>query len=254
MPHLRRGAVALVAAAALATAGLTVARADSRSAEVLGIVLSVNAADGAFRFREFATDLVWSAFLHRDVEVEREKDRDGGRYRLAPGDIVEVKGTVLATRTILARKIKVLGHSASPSGPVAPPAPSGDSPSGASAASLIKVIGVGMAVRAFAPALNTFINEMLQARDAQTRQTTKVVPILSVSIGINAPGNATIGAAQVAGAADAVARVQAVAALDGNFQGTFSVRALVPVDSLEPWKQVRRVPGVGVSAIIDLKI
>jgi hypothetical protein len=48
--------------------------------------------------------------------------------------------------------------------------------------------------------------------------------------------------------------VQAVASLDGNFSNVFQVKALVPVDSLEPWKQLRRVPGVGVSAIIDLRI
>jgi len=119
---------------------------------------------------------------------------------------------------------------------------------------VIKTLGVGVAVKMFAPQLNGFINALMRAKDAETRQTTKVVPILSISIGIGAPGQATIGAAQVSGAKAAVDRVQAVAALDGNFQGVFHVRALVPVDSLEPWKQLKRVPGVGVSAIIDLKI
>jgi len=119
---------------------------------------------------------------------------------------------------------------------------------------VIKTLGVGVAVKMFAPQLNSFINGILRARDAQTEQTTKVVPILSVSIGIGAPGQATIGAAQVSGSQRAVDKVQAVAALEGNFQGFFHVKALVPVDSLEPWKRLRRVPGVGVSAIIDLKI
>lgn len=119
---------------------------------------------------------------------------------------------------------------------------------------VIKAVGVGAAVKLFAPQLNNFINGLLRARDAETRQTTKVVPILSISIGIGAPGQATIGAAQVSGSKSAVDRVQAVAALDGNFQDVVHVRALVPVDSLEPWKRLRRVPGVGVSAIIDLRI
>ncbi|MDQ7844522.1 MAG: hypothetical protein QN141_05595 [Armatimonadota bacterium] len=119
---------------------------------------------------------------------------------------------------------------------------------------VIKTLGVGVAVKMFAPQLNTFINGLLQARDAQTQQTTKVVPILSISIGIGSPGQATVGAAQVSGTRRAVDRVQAVAMLEGNFQGFFFVKALVPVDSLEPWKRLRRVPGVGVSAIIDLKI
>jgi hypothetical protein len=58
----------------------------------------------------------------------------------------------------------------------------------------------------------------------------------------------------VAGPRAAVQKVEAVAALDANYQGVFQVRALIPVDSLEPWKGLRRVVGVGVSAIIDLKI
>ncbi|MGH2361847.1 MAG: hypothetical protein ACRDGM_15070 [bacterium] len=119
---------------------------------------------------------------------------------------------------------------------------------------IIKTLGVGAAVKLFAPQLNTFINNLLLARDARTRQTTKVVPILSISIGINTPGQATIGAAQVAGPQAAVARVQAVAAIDANYQNVFHIRALIPVDSLEPWKRLKRVVGVGVSAIIDLRI
>lgn len=120
--------------------------------------------------------------------------------------------------------------------------------------SIVKTLGVGVAVKMFAPQLNTFINNLLQAKDVQTNQTTKVVPILSLSLGIGAPSRATIGAAQVAGSKAAVEKVQAVASLDGNFSNVFQIKALVPVDSLEPWKQLRRVPGVGVSAIIDLRI
>lgn len=119
---------------------------------------------------------------------------------------------------------------------------------------LIKTIGIGAAVKAFAPQINGFINNLLQARDAETQETTKVVPILSISIGIGTPGRATVGAAQVSGPKKAVERVQAVAALDANFQDVWQIRALVPVDSLEPWKRLRRVVGVGVSAIIDVRI
>jgi hypothetical protein len=119
---------------------------------------------------------------------------------------------------------------------------------------IIKTIGIGAAVKVFAPQINTFINNLLQARDAETQQTTRVVPILSISIGIGAPGRATIGAAQVAGPSRAVERVEAVAAIDANFSEVWQIRALIPVDSLEPWKRLRRVVGVGVSAIIDVRI
>lgn len=119
---------------------------------------------------------------------------------------------------------------------------------------IIKTVGIGAAVKMFAPQINDFINRMLLSRDAETKATTKVVPILSLSIGVGAPGRATIGAAQVAGPKNAVAKVQAVAAFDANFGGAFQIRALIPVDSLEPWKSLRRVVGVGVSAIIDVRI
>lgn len=119
---------------------------------------------------------------------------------------------------------------------------------------LVKVFGIGYAVRTFGPQINDFINSLLLSRDVATQQTTKVVPILSISIGLSAPGRAAIGAAQVAGPRAAVQKVEAVAALDANYQGVFQIRALIPVDSLEPWKSLRRVVGVGVSAIIDLKI
>lgn len=120
--------------------------------------------------------------------------------------------------------------------------------------SIVKTLGVGVAVKMFAPQLNDFINQLMRSKNVQTNLTTKVVPILSLSIGIGAPGRATIGAAQVAGSRAAVAKVQAVASLDGNFSNVFGVKALIPVDSLEPWKGLRRVTGVGVSAIIDLRI
>ncbi len=122
------------------------------------------------------------------------------------------------------------------------------------AGSIIKTIGIGAAVKIFSPQINDVINKLLLARDARTKQTTKVVPILSISIGIGSPGRATIGAAQVSGSKAAVAKVEAVAAIDANFQDVFQIRALIPVDSLEPWKQLRRVVGVGVSAIIDIRI
>src|SRR3989304_7222639 len=64
--------------------------------------------------------------------------------------------------------------------------------------SIIVTLGIGVAVKPFAPQINTFINNLLQARDAGTKETTKVVPILSISIGIGAPGRATVGAAQAA--------------------------------------------------------
>jgi len=225
---------------------------QGRKVEVTGVILSVGAAstDLSFQLREFSSNAVWSVALRHDAEIEFKGRREYQPYdRLSGGDIVEVEGRQLAPRTILARKVKVLGHAAQ-----AGPAPQQRTAPGLTADAVIKTIGIGAAVKAFAPAINTFINSLVQARDPTTLQSTKVVPILSISIGINAPGEAAVGAAQVSGSPAAVEKVQAVAAIDATYQGSFSIRALVPVDSLEPWKRVRRVPGVGVSAIIDLRL
>lgn len=119
---------------------------------------------------------------------------------------------------------------------------------------IIKTLGVAYAVRVFAPQINTFINDLLQNRGAAVRDQTKVVPILSIAIGVGNPGAAYVGAAQVSGPKAAVDRVEAVAVIEADFQAAFRIRALVPVDNLKPWEALRRVPGVGVSSIIDLRI
>lgn len=119
---------------------------------------------------------------------------------------------------------------------------------------IIKTLGVGYAVRTFAPQINSFINDLLQNRGVAVREQTKVVPILSISIGVSSPGGAYVGAAQVSGPRSAVDRVQAVAVIEADFQAAFRIKALVPVDNLKPWESLRRVPGVGVSAIVDIRI
>jgi hypothetical protein len=119
---------------------------------------------------------------------------------------------------------------------------------------IIKTLGVGYAVRTFAPQINDFVNTLLQNRGVGVREQTKVVPILSIAIGIGNPGAAYVGAAQISGPRAAVDRVEAVAQLEGDFSGAFRVKALVPVDNLKPWEALRRVPGVGVSAIIEIRI
>lgn len=119
---------------------------------------------------------------------------------------------------------------------------------------IIKTLGIGYAVRTFGPQINSFINDLLQNRGVAVREQTKVVPILSIAIGIGNPSGAYIGAAQVSGPRAAVERVEAVALLEADFQRAFRIKAYVPVDNLQPWQAFRRVPGVGVSAIVDIRI
>ena len=106
----------------------------------------------------------------------------------------------------------------------------------------------GALVTAVAGPINDFINTVTFNRGAKLDGHTKVVPIISL-------GNGTrVGAAQVGGnLRRAVDQTKAVAQLETTFQG---IRAtiLIPVDSINPVRQFRRVQGVGVTAIIDDRI
>ena len=100
--------------------------------------------------------------------------------------------------------------------------------------SILKVGGVGILVDRFGGQINDFLY-------------TKVVPIVSVGT------NGYIGAAQVTGPASEVERVEAVAQIEASFNNVARVKGLVPIDSKNP-VNASRIQGVGVSAIIDIKI
>lgn len=113
--------------------------------------------------------------------------------------------------------------------------------------SILKVGGVGILVNRFGGQINDFLNKILAQNNLSTTYTTKVVPIVSVGT------NGYIGAAQVTGPASEVERVEAVAQLEASFNNVARVKGLVPIDSKNP-VNASRIQGVGVSAIIDLKI
>ena len=110
------------------------------------------------------------------------------------------------------------------------------------------IFGGGALVKAIGPQLNDFINTLTFNRGVRFDGYTKVVPIVSI-------GNGTrIGAAQVGGVTkDAVDRVKAVGQLEGEFN-RIRAQALIPIDSENPLQQFKRVQGVGVTAIIDIKL
>ena len=112
---------------------------------------------------------------------------------------------------------------------------------------VVKVGGIGFLVDRFAGPLNSFINTLLMRNKAEVGYATKVVPILSFGSG------GYIGAAQIMGPQDAVDETQAVIQIEGDFNGNFRVKALVPIDSKNP-VNFTRVNGVGISAVIDVKI
>jgi len=112
----------------------------------------------------------------------------------------------------------------------------------------VKIGGVKLAIDQFGDQLNDGINSLLDNNDASVDAATKVVPIISVI------GNKHVGAAQVVGPQEAVDRVEAVAQLEQDFfDKLFRVRAMVPIEGNDV-KELHRVKGVAVSAMIDIKL
>ncbi|MDH7569627.1 MAG: hypothetical protein QHJ73_08585, partial [Armatimonadota bacterium] len=116
---------------------------------------------------------------------------------------------------------------------------------------VIKVMGIGFAVKTFGPQINTAINTVLMQNHIERHGGTKVVPILSVGQGTY------IGAAQVTGPQEEVAKIQAV------IQGEVAVgkdkvrlKGLVPVDSINPFASLPKpkFKGVGITAVIDFNV
>lgn len=114
---------------------------------------------------------------------------------------------------------------------------------------ILKGAGIVLLINQFGDELNKFINKMTINKGVGVEDRTKVVPIISVGQGGYA------GAAQVSGPAHLVDKVKAVAQLEANMSGkTFRIKVLVPVESQDVVKDIKRVSGVGVSAVIDVRL
>ena len=113
----------------------------------------------------------------------------------------------------------------------------------------IKVFGIGYAVRAFGPQINSFINGVLQQRGVPYAGTTKVVPILSIGQGVY------IGAAQVAGPPSRVDDVKSVGQGEIAVGGSVRLKGLFPFSvSIPLVGGTNTVGGVGISALIDFNV
>ena len=114
---------------------------------------------------------------------------------------------------------------------------------------ILKGAGIVFLVDKFADELNKFINNLTMNKGVGVEERTKVVPIISVGQG------GYVGAAQVSGPEHLVNKVKAVAQLEASMSGkTFRIKALIPVESKDVVKDLKRVGGVGVSAIIDVRL
>ncbi len=113
---------------------------------------------------------------------------------------------------------------------------------------LIKGAGIAFLISKFGPDINKAINSVTKTPNDDPTFATKVVPVISVGDGKEA------GAVQIMGPRAAVAKVQAVAQFETKFKPLgMRLRGLVPIESKDI-KNIRRVPGVGISGLLDVKI
>lgn len=113
---------------------------------------------------------------------------------------------------------------------------------------ILKVGGMSLIIKEFSGPLNSFINTLTTDKGVGPQYSTKVVPILSFGSG------GYIGAAQVIGPKALINKTKALIQVEGEFnKGQFRAKALVPTNSDNPI-HFSRINGVGISAIIDIKI
>lgn len=114
---------------------------------------------------------------------------------------------------------------------------------------VVKVGGVAFVVDKFGGQINSFVNKLTANKNVGTQQATAVVPIISFG------GGGYIGAAQVMGTKANVAKCKAVVQIEGNaiFGRNIRAKALVPVGS-KTTSKIKRIYGVGISALIDVRI
>ena len=102
------------------------------------------------------------------------------------------------------------------------------------------------------PQIDRFVNTLTGNRTNNGMESTRVVPILTIGKGTYA------GAVQVTGPRDLVDTVQAVAQAEGSTKigSQVRARALIPVStrSVNRLESLSRVKGVGVSALVDIKL
>ncbi|HLK58887.1 MAG TPA: hypothetical protein VKU00_20100 [Chthonomonadaceae bacterium] len=114
---------------------------------------------------------------------------------------------------------------------------------------ILKGGAVAVLVDKFGPDINKAVNAITDQHNASPELSTKVVPILSLGTG------GYVGAVQVTGPESQLRKVKAVAQVEGNFKviGGVRIRALIPVEA-RSLTNLRRVPNVGVSALVDIKL
>ncbi|MEW5947157.1 MAG: hypothetical protein AB1742_13250 [bacterium] len=113
---------------------------------------------------------------------------------------------------------------------------------------ILKGAGIALLTAALADQLNDFINTITLNKGVPSHAATKVVPIVALGAGTR------VGAAQVTGPKDLVDKTVVVVQVETKFGAkNLDVEVFVPSDSENPL-DFNRVEGVGVSALIDLRL
>ncbi|MEI6512567.1 MAG: hypothetical protein WCO51_04750 [bacterium] len=114
--------------------------------------------------------------------------------------------------------------------------------------SILKGAGIALIVDQLAPDMNKGINKLTSFKNTK-EFSTKVVPIISIG------DSAYAGAAQVMGPTKQVEKVKAVAQIEGAFfKRGVRLRGLIPVSTKDVVKDIKRVDGVGISGLVDIKL
>jgi hypothetical protein len=125
-------------------------------------------------------------------------------------------------------------------------------PANAQLGDILKGGAILIAVEKFSGDIDRFINQVTGNRTTAPGESTRVVPIITGGRGTYA------GAVQVSGPKAQVDKVKAVAQIEGRARigGELRGRVLIPISTknFSDSGAINRVKGVGVSALIDLKL
>ena len=127
-------------------------------------------------------------------------------------------------------------------------------PARAQLGDILKGGAILLVVNQIGPQIDRFVNQVTGNRTNNVRESTRVVPILTVGRGAYA------GAVQVTGPKNLVDQVKAVAQLEAStreiFNNEIRIKALIPISTrgVSSLESLSRVKGVGVSALIDVRL
>ena len=125
-------------------------------------------------------------------------------------------------------------------------------PASAQLGDLLKGGAIALLVNQFGGQIDRFVNQVTGNKPDGVQESTRVVPIVTIGRG------AYVGAVQVSGPKAQVDRVKAVAQVEAQTKigNELRIRGLIPVDTTKPGdvSSISRVKGVGVSAIIELRL